>query len=78
MNTALLTRLLRRRGLTGGRVARELGISPGRFGDILAERRGLELFCGQLQVLRGLLRLNGRETEALFFDEELSWKGEER
>ena len=72
MNTVMLTRLLRRRGLTRGRVARELGISPGRFGDILAERRGLELSFGQLQTIRGLLRLTGRETEALFFEDELS------
>ena len=72
MNTVMLTRLLRRRGLTRGRVARELGISPGRLGDILAGRRGLELSFGQLQTIRGLLRLTGRETEALFFEDELS------
>ena len=72
MNVAMLNRVLRARGLSRRQLARALGISPGRFGAILAEQRDLEFSLGQLQVLRALLCLNRQEVSALFFAEELS------
>ena len=72
MDVTKFNGILRARGLSRGRLARELGISSGRFGDKLTGRRGLEFSLGQLLVLRALLRLSGEELEAIFFREELS------
>lgn len=67
MNTDLLKGMLREKALTQSDAAERLGISLSTFNAKLNGRGGAEFSLGELRALKGLLSLNGRQVERIFF-----------
>ena len=68
MNINLLKGKMREKALTQEDVASKMGVSLSRFNAKLNERGGAEFSLGELQALRGILQLNAKQTEQIFFE----------
>lgn len=68
MNKDLLKGKLREKALTQSAAAERLGISLSTFNAKLNGRGGAEFSLGELRALKGLLSLDGRLLERIFFN----------
>lgn len=67
MNINLLKGKIREKALTQEAVAARMGVSLSRFNAKLNERGGAEFSLGELQALRSILQLTGKQAEQIFF-----------